>query len=195
MEKVQLSADALNPWRIRPHGDRLFVEVVEISDEVEVNGVKLYTARAIRDGQGKLTEEYLRGFCAGIVMAVGDGHLLTSGSTRQAVVIKTIMTEEEARNAPNLIAYDTDTSEAVISTLSVPSVPMPWTFGDVVLMERLAKRAVEINRRTYAMIDQMDILATVDYLKYIIVDGEWIELSKAVENATPVPIEDEEILV
>jgi co-chaperonin GroES (HSP10) len=170
-----LKQSDLAPFAITPHGDRLFVEVVEISNEIEVaGGFTIAVQRAVRDHEGKLTEEYLRGFCAGIVISVGDGHLLTSGSTiRPAHMTTTI---PDSRDVRGLIAYDDESKEAVIGVVSQPYVPMPWQQGQVVLIERLARRSLQLGPRMFAMIDQMDVLATVAGLRFILVTNEEGEL-------------------
>jgi co-chaperonin GroES (HSP10) len=179
----------ISPFFIQPHGDRLLVEAVELDNTIDANGHTLYTAPMNnRDRDGKLTEEWKRGFCAGIVIHVGDGHVLTTPIATQAVTMKLGYTKEDIEagalsTAPGLRAYDPQTGDGIVAVDSPARVPMPWKRGDVVLIERLAKREITLNGRVYAMVDQMDVLATAVNLKYVLrMDGSWVSMNEALEQ-------------
>lgn len=203
---LELHNDQISPFLVDPHGDRLLVEVVEISSEVTVaGGHTLYTAPAERDARGIVNEEWKRGFCAGVVISAGDGHVLTTPSRHEALIISMDYTQEQIDDGvlstvPGLRAYDPVTKQGIVVVDTPANVPMPWTRGDVILIERLAARQVRLGKRTYAIVDQMDVLATVRGLKYLMLaDGEWMDMREALEqkllHEEPQEVECEEVPV
>jgi co-chaperonin GroES (HSP10) len=167
-----------DPLKLIPHGDRLLVEVVAVNETTD-SGITL-----VREGN-KGTEVDL-GWCAGVVINVGNGHRLDVPD--QAVAISTeIKTDDKGAPVdvhPFLVLADTATNSAVAM---VPStVPMPFARGMVVMCAKYAGSDIKLRGKQYKIITQAHVIGVFTGVKMAVGDTPKIE-SASIPCANPEP--------
>lgn len=136
---------------IEPLGDRYVVEVIDFKEGiVELGQLLVITQDKRIDPRDPMSDPTVenRGVIAGVIVRVGNGHLLGLAPTAS-------MEEDESE------------IQAV--------VPMFFTEGDVVLIDYSSKgRALKILGREGRIVGQMDCLARLP-MRLKRVDGEWVQ--------------------
>lgn len=166
---IKLSLADQDPFAIAPHGDRLFVQRIEIADEVKVGAHTLHVARA---GQTSKDEQHDRGWWAGVVIHVGNGHRLNAADTPVRMKVGPDVKQPRPDGIP--FAVDPDAQEAVI--LVPARVQMPFSRGNVVAIERYAGRDANFGGREYVSIEQEDILWTFCDLFFHLTNDGWVQV-------------------
>lgn len=154
--KREVSIQDQDPLTLIPHGDRLLVEVVAVDDSIP-----------LQDGQKLMVEldEFSRGWAAGVVINVGNGHRLDVAD--QAVALATIVKQDEngvpIDPHPFLRIVDPETRTAVAMMPS--TVPMPFARGMVVMCARKAGSDIKLRGKDYKIITQAHVIGVFTGIK------------------------------
>lgn len=172
----KLTQEHVKPESQEPLGDRYLIKILEVDDTLQLqSGHTLHIPTAT---------EKDRGWKAGVIVTCGNGHRL---SESDKVAVMANVTSPEDRKAiengdkskiPPGAQYLTD--DAV--TVRPPAmVPMFYSPGDVVLVERFAGRDMKLgpSSHDYCIVAQEHCLSRIKGLKLLPNnDGEWREFKK-----------------
>jgi co-chaperonin GroES (HSP10) len=158
-ENRVVSVQDMDPLSIIPHGDRLLVEVLMESEDVEVNTVtgetKIIQVVRLDDKE----KEYVLGWSAGLVINVGSGHRLDESD--QAIVMNCEPSSVETGGMVK--AFDNETGDTL---MMVPStVPMPFERGQVVMCAKYSGSDMTLRGKKHKIITQAHVLATFGSVK------------------------------
>jgi hypothetical protein len=154
--KREVSIQDQDPLKLIPHGDRLLVEVVAVDDSIPMaDGKKLLIER----------DDFDRGWAAGVVINVGNGHRLDVPD--QAVALATEIDVDDKGNPVNVHPFlriaDPKTRTAVAMMPS--TVPMPFARGMVVMCARYAGSDIKLRGKDYKIITQAHVIAVFTGIK------------------------------
>jgi co-chaperonin GroES (HSP10) len=176
--KRRVNLNAQDPRNIAPNGDRYLVELLEIEENVTVMGndgpIKIIIAQEhapTKRPDGKVDPgveaELLRGWRAGLILRVGNGHRLEVSDPY--VVMPGVSTDKELEDYKTGKVPPPRGAQVITEshTLFQPQakVQMFYAPGDVVLIERLTGREVTLQGKRYAIVNQQDVLAVFQNTK------------------------------
>jgi co-chaperonin GroES (HSP10) len=165
-----------DPSKIVPIGDRYLIEVLETDETQLVAGVDMWMPDR---------SEQERGWAVGVVFAVGNGHRL---ETPDPVSVMPegyqpqpgISDAEQMQRRISLLGYITPSMGDHSSLMrSLALVPMFYTVGDVIFIEKYSGREFVVNDRTFRFVSQVDTLG-FSGVKLILGEDGW-------EDAPPPP--------
>ena len=173
----------LDPFKIRPIGDRYMVELLE-TDEVSPAGI-LIPERA----------EQERGWHAAVVFSMGNGHRLDVPDpvcvmpepVRDLKEGETV--DQRAIDMRAMASYSAPfvgTHSMVVRPLA--TVAMFFVPGEVIFVEKYSGREFHIGERRFRFVSQVDCLGTSGRFLVLSADGSWSDApdpSAAPANGKP----------
>lgn len=160
----------LNPLLQEPRGTCYLVELLEVEESHEVAGADGATVKIIvpseaaptTNARGEiepgLKAEFKRGWIPGLILRVGNGLILNESMHSTFMPgVNTPEDLEKMKNAPPENMEIVSEQGALVRTYA--RQPMVYHTGEIVLIDRLARREVELQGKRYAFVEQIDILS------------------------------------
>lgn len=166
--KFVLKQQHLDPTAWTPVGDRYTIEEIEVDNSVELNGT-----RFLLPGQS----EKDKGWKAGVIVRVGNGHLLGVPDLAVSMTHKPQGQPDDNPSVEKARALGAQfMTEDAIVVRPPAAVPMFFNVGDVVLVERWAGREITLGTKKYWVVAQEHCLLSLDTPRLVRGEnGEWSE--------------------
>jgi co-chaperonin GroES (HSP10) len=153
--RFQLKLHDIDMERFTPSGDRYVIEILDVDESMEFGQLLVYVQPDPKKDGDPMADPTVenRGIMPGVIVAVGNGHLL--GLPDIPVVIDGKVKREWA------------------------SVPMFFKKGDVVLVDYNARgRNLKVAGRQFRTVNQIDILNKIEELRLQRTDDGGWEIEK-----------------
>lgn len=166
----------LNPLLLRPRGTSYLVEMLDVEDHRDITGldgskIKILvperaapTTKARGDIEPGLEAEFKRGYFPALILRVGNGMILNESMHSTFMPGESTKEELEAMRVNPPDGFEAISEHGAL-VRSVARHPMVYSPGQVVLVDRLARREVELQGKRYAFVEQVDVLCDLENLE------------------------------